>query len=139
MSSSEFAGSCLCGAVSYEITGTPFAFFHCHCRRCRKSNGTGHASNVLLKPESFTWTAGEDNLGGFQVPDAERFRTVFCKTCGSPLPRATPDLSMAVIPAGSLDTEPPLKPTARIFWDSRTDWSCAEGGVPAWAEYPEKP
>jgi hypothetical protein len=139
MSSSEFAGSCLCGAVSYEISGAPFSFFHCHCRRCRKSNGTGHASNILLKPESFEWTAGEDNLGGFKVPDAQRFRTVFCKTCGSPLPRVTPDFSLAVIPAGSLDTEPPLKPTARIFWDSRTDWSCAEGGVPAWPEYPEKP
>ena len=43
MSVSVFQGSCLCGTVSYEITGTPFDFFHCHCQRCRKANGTGHA------------------------------------------------------------------------------------------------
>lgn len=138
MSSSEFRGSCLCGAVRYEIIGTPFDFFHCHCHRCRKANGTGHASNLLVKPDSAKWTAGEDNLGGFKVPDALRFRTSFCTTCGSPLPRVAPDLSIAVIPAGSLDGDPPIKPTARIFWDSRTDWSCEAGSVPAWSEYPEK-
>ena len=138
MSSSEFRGSCLCGAVAYEIIGTPFDFFHCHCLRCRKANGTGHASNILVKPDSAKWTAGEDNLGGFKVPDAQRFRTSFCATCGSPLPRVAPDLSIAVIPAGSLDTDPPIKPTGRIFWDSRTDWSCEAGGVPAWSEYPKK-
>ena len=136
MPSSEFQGSCLCGAVSYKIVGTPFAFFHCHCHRCRKANGTGHASNILLKPEHGEWTSGEENLGGYKVPGAKRFRTAFCQTCGSPMPRFSPDSNLAVIPAGSLDSEPPLKPTARIFWDSRSDWSCAEGDLPAWPEYP---
>ena len=136
--SSEFRGSCLCGAVSYEIIGTPFDFFHCHCQRCRKANGTGHASNILLKPDSTKWTSGENNIGEFKVPDAERFRTTFCKTCGSPLPRFSPDLSFALIPAGSLDSESPLQPTARIFWDSRADWSCEAGSVPSWDRYPEK-
>lgn len=137
--STEFHGSCLCGAVSYEITGTAFDFFHCHCRRCRKANGTGHASNILLKPDSVTWLSGEENMSSFKVPDAARFRTVFCKTCGSPMPRFAPDLRFGVIPAGSLDSEPPLQPTARIFWNSRTDWSCEAGSVPSWPEYPPKP
>lgn len=139
MPSADFSGSCLCGSVRYEITGTPVDFFHCHCHRCRKANGTGHASNILLKPERVKWTAGEDKLGGFKVPDAKRFRTSFCTVCGSPLPRVAPDLSLAVIPAGSLDCEPPLMPTARIFWGSRTEWSCDDGGIPVWPEYPQKP
>lgn len=134
--SSEFRGSCLCGAVSYEIVGTPFDFFHCHCGRCRKANGTGHASNILVKPDSAEWISGEENLGGFKVPGAKRFRTSFCTTCGSPLPRFAPDMSLAVIPAGSLDSSPPLLPTARIFWDYRTDWSCEADSIPVWPEYP---
>jgi len=85
------------------------------------------------------WIAGEENIAGFKVPDAKRFRTSFCTTCGSPLPRVAPDLGFALIPAGSLDSDPPLQPTARIFWASRTAWSCDEGGVPAWDEYPQKP
>jgi hypothetical protein len=137
--SSEFRGSCLCGTVSYEIRGAPFGFYHCHCQRCRKANGTGHASNILLRPDSATWISGEENIASFKVPEAKRFRTAFCKTCGSPLPRIAPDLSIAVIPAGSLDNDPPLQPTARIFWGSRADWSCDAGSIPIWPEYPQQP
>ena len=137
MASAEYNGGCICGSVTYEITGVARGFYHCHCKRCRKSSGTGHASNIILKPETVNWTAGEDLLGRYKVPDAERFGTVFCTTCGSPLPRIAPDLSVAVIPAGSLDTEPPLEPTARIMYDSRAAWSCTDEGIPAWSEYPE--
>ena len=136
MTAAIFKGSCICGSVSYEITGEPSAFFHCHCSRCRKSSGTGHASNILLKPEAATWTAGEELLANFKVPDAARFRTVFCTRCGCPMPRVAPDLSIAVIPAGSLDNEPSIQPMARIMWDSRTDWSCEAGEIPCWPEYP---
>jgi hypothetical protein len=47
-----------------------------------------------------------------------------------------PELELVVIPAGSLDSAPPLAPQARIFWDSRADWSCAAGDLPVFAEYP---
>jgi len=40
-----------------------------------------------------------------------------------------------LIPAGSLDTQPPVSPQGRIFWDSREKWSC-EDALPVYAEYP---
>lgn len=129
-------GGCLCGAVRYVCSGEPARFYHCHCRRCRKASGTGHATNFMLKPGEVDWLQGEDRLGRYKVPDAERFATCFCQTCGSPLPRVVPELGLVVIPAGSLDSEPPLRPQARIFWDSRADWSCAAGDLPVFAEYP---
>ena len=136
VSQSTLAGSCLCGSVRYEISGNPRAFYHCHCRRCRKTTGTGHASNVILKPDAAKWLSGEELLESFKLPDAKRFRTVFCSKCGSPLPRIAPDLSLAVIPAGSLDESPAIDPTARIFWESRADWSCDASEIPVWPEYP---
>jgi hypothetical protein len=135
--SAKFSGSCICGSVRYEIQGDPRAFFHCHCGRCRKSSGTGHASNILLKPESAEWLSGEALLASYKVPDAERFRTVFCSQCGSPMPRIAPDRSVAVIPAGSLDSEPPISPTDHIMWGSRAEWSCDAGDIPHWPEYPD--
>jgi hypothetical protein len=113
--------------------------FHCHCERCRKSTGTGHASNVILNPDAAEWTEGEDLIGNFKVPDAKRFRTVFCKNCGSPLPRVAPDMSIAVIPAGTLDNSPEITPTGRIFQGFRADWSCDSTELPTWDEYPESP
>lgn len=135
VTSGVYTGSCICGSVKYEICGEFRALLHCHCGRCRKSSGTGHASNVILVPETVTWTAGEELLGGYRVPDAEHFRTVFCRNCGSPLPRVRPDRSIAVIPAGTLDVSPELKPTGRIFYASRTDWSCGDVALPVWNEY----
>lgn len=138
MSTAVFKGSCICSAVTYEIVGTPAGFYHCHCGRCRKASGTGHASNIIIRnPESAQWTAGEDLLGSFKVPNAERFRTVFCTRCGSPLPRVAVDMSMAVIPAGSLDTEPPLTASDRIMWDSRAAWSCDGTVLATWPTYPK--
>ena len=137
MSQSTLSGSCLCGSVRYEISGNPRAFYHCHCQRCRKTTGTGHASNIILKPDAAKWLSGEELLETFKVPDAKRFRTVFCSNCGSPLPRIAPDLSLAVIPAGSLDESPAIDPTARIFWESRAAWSCDASEIPVWPEYPD--
>jgi hypothetical protein len=136
VSQTTLSGGCLCGAVRYEISGEATRFYHCHCRRCRKATGTGHATNIMVKPNSVTWIKGEELLGQYKVPEAERFATCFCKNCGSPLPRIVPELSLAVIPAGSLDSSPGIEPQARIFWDSRVEWSCAAGDLPVYPEYP---
>ena len=130
-------GSCLCGAVQYTVTGEALRFYHCHCQRCRKTTGTGHASNLVMTPESaLRWVKGEDMLQRYDVPEAERFYNRFCKQCGSPMPRAVPELDAVIIPAGSLNCEPPMSPNGRIFWDSRASWSCSADGLPTYAEYP---
>lgn len=136
MTQTTFSGSCLCGAVQYEISGDPKRFYHCHCQRCRKATGTGHASNLIIKADTMNWLKGEASLARYKVPDAERFATCFCTQCGSPMPRFIPELGVTLIPAGSLDTAPALPPPARIFWDSRADWSCTAGDLPVFSEYP---
>lgn len=129
-------GSCLCGSVRYEITGEPTRFYHCHCQRCRKATGTGHASNVMIKSDAIRWLDGESQLRSYKLPEAERFGTHFCGNCGSLMPRQVPALGMVVIPAGSLDSDPGIEPMAHIFYESRAPWSCAAGGLPTFAEYP---
>ena len=137
MTDVNVTGSCLCGSVRYEISGAAQRFYHCHCQRCRKTTGTGHASNLLVKPAgSLTWLAGEELLRRYKVPEAERFHNCFCSHCGSPMPRVVPELDAVVIPAGTLDAEPPIQPQARIFWDSRAPWSCANDGLATFTEYP---
>lgn len=138
MSEVQLSGSCLCGSITYEIHGESLLFAHCHCQRCRKASGTGHASNIILKPVSVKWTAGEQLLRRYKVPDAKRFTAVFCSECGSSMPRVAADNSIAVVPAGSLDSDPGIRPDARIFQDSRAEWSCLGDDVPAFDTYPPK-
>ena len=137
MKSSKVSGSCLCGSVIYEVTGETIRFSHCHCQRCRKATGTGHATNLLLTPVTgITWLKGESLLQCYKVPEAERFYNCFCKRCGSPMPRTVPEIDAVLIPAGSLDTEPPVQPQQHIFWNSRAEWSCGTNGLPVFPEYP---
>lgn len=132
-------GSCLCGAVHYEAQpGETTRFFHCHCGRCRKATGTGHASNlILIKPASGGFTQGEELITRYKVPGAKRFSVTFCRVCGSRMPSFAPDGSIAMVPAGSLDTEPGLRPEARIFEGSKAPWSCDGQDVPGFDTYPE--
>ena len=137
MTGVDINGGCLCGSVQYKVSGDVLRFYHCHCSRCRKMTGTGHATNIMVKADTVEWIKGESLLGYYKVPEAERFYSQFCTQCGSPLPRCVPELGMVVIPAGSLDSDPGIKPEARIFWESRAEWSCEAGGLPVFPEYPE--
>lgn len=136
MTQTIFNGSCLCGTVRYEVVGEPKAFYHCHCSRCRKASGTGHATNLAIAADTIRWISGEDQLGFYKVPEAERFAQQFCRVCGSSLPRVVEDLGIVTLPAGSLDSDLDIMPQARIFWDSRTPWSCGGDGLKVFAAAP---
>lgn len=139
MNEQTFSGSCLCGSVAYEISGRVLRFVHCHCQRCQKATATGHATNILIKPEKVHWIAGESLLKYYKVPEAERFATNFCSNCGSLMPRIAPDMSIGVIPAGTLDHDPGILPEARIFGGSRAAWSCDAREMPVHETYPPSP
>jgi len=130
-------GSCLCGAVKYEVAGKATRFYHCHCSRCRKATGTGHASNLFLQPGTLSWLSGEELVTSFKVPQAVRFANTFCKTCGGRLPRQAAGSDLVMIPAGSLDDEAPIRPQAVIFAGSRAGWSCVDDVLPAYPQYPQ--
>jgi hypothetical protein len=136
MSESTIRGSCLCGAVKYEVAPPFKLMVHCHCSRCRKGTGTGHATNIIVDPGQLRWLSGETAIRRFDLPGAKSFAKWFCGNCGCPLPRHSRSGKM-VVPAGSLDTVPPIKPTDHIYWESRAPWGCPEAGLPTHAEYPQ--
>jgi len=74
-------GSCLCGAVSFTVTGPLSAPDACHCTSCRKHSGHYFASTDV--PRAALTIRGADNLTWFQ--SSEKVRRGFCSTCGSSL------------------------------------------------------
>ena len=128
-------GSCLCGAQQFVVTGEPVRFYHCHCSSCRKSTGTGHATNVFFDNAHLTFTGDSAEVKTFKLPEAQRFARTFCTRCGEPLPRMMPDGRQAFVPARTLDDEPNIKPQARIFQGSKASWSCTGDQVPCFPEY----
>ncbi|PMD49080.1 hypothetical protein L207DRAFT_560581 [Hyaloscypha variabilis F] len=55
-------GSCMCGAVKYEFTGSPAAKALCHCTDCQKWSGSAYTSNVAVPRSVFTLLSGKETL-----------------------------------------------------------------------------
>jgi len=131
-------GSCLCGAVAYEIDGAPQRFYYCHCSRCRRGRSAAHATNVFFKAESFRWTRGAELVADHHAAGAQFFAVAFCRRCGSALPRVNLERNIVNVPAGSLDSEPGISPMAHIYVDSRAPWDTIRGDIPQFAEMPAR-
>lgn len=127
------SGSCLCGAVMYEIEGDFEHFFLCHCNHCRKDTGSAHAANLFSTSASLKWVDGQDKVTSFNLPSTRHSRS-FCSVCGSALPCKQDNL--LVVPAGSLDTDLSIKPNAHIFVASRAIWDKELERFPAFELYP---
>ncbi len=131
-------GSCLCGAVSYQYQGPEMVFQYCHCSRCRKFTGSAHAANIIVDPKQFEWLQGEDMVGRFEHPEAKHFATCFCKQCGSSLPWMAQSGRAVIIPAGTLDQDPGIRPQQNIFWQSRAVWREEVDALPCHDELPPR-
>ena len=74
-------GSCLCGAVTFEVAGDLPPPDACHCTKCRK--WTGHLLAGTDVPRSALTVHGEGTVTWFR--SSEKVRRGFCSTCGSSL------------------------------------------------------
>jgi hypothetical protein len=132
----RLTGSCLCGEVAFAAT-SPVMMMNCHCSRCRLSRSSAHATNVFVPVEKFQWRKGERCIENYRLPGADRFGTAFCKLCGSLLPRiAGPHDDKINIPAGTLDSDPGMKPRGHIYTDSKAPWFTIEDALPQWPRLP---
>ncbi len=136
MENTEVAGSCLCGQVTYQYAGPVKVFQYCHCTRCQKFTGAAHAANVIVEPAQFDWLTGENLVGRFEMPGAKHFATAFCKNCGSSLPWLTQSGKAVVIPAGTLDGDPQIKPEHNIYLANRAPWYEAVDSILGYEELP---
>lgn len=126
-------GSCLCGAVRYEITGPLNGAGHCHCSMCRKAHGAAFATWTFIDPAQFRWTAGTGDVGRYaSSPGNER---CFCRRCGSPLAVAHSGEVREVVLA-NVDGDPGVRPAEHIFTGSKAPWHEITDGLPQHREWP---
>ncbi len=129
-------GRCLCGDVTFELSGSPEVVQNCHCSRCRRARGAAHATNAFFRNEQLAWLGGEESVVNFPLPGAKRFGQAFCRRCGSKLPRVVTSTGRVVVPCGSLDGSPGSAPRGHIFTASKAPWYEITDGLPQWEELP---
>ena len=129
-------GSCLCGAVRYEIDGPIGPAEYCHCSMCRKAHGTAFSANAEIASSSFRVALGAELISEF-ASSAQR-RKGFCQRCGSQVfIRRLDDPATLVITLGTLDSDPDTpRPTRHVFVDSKATWHDITDDLPRFRIYP---
>lgn len=127
------SGSCLCGAVRWSFEGRFTQLTHCHCTMCRKAHAAPFASYAVGPRAAFGYTAGASEKTGYL--SSPGFTRSFCSHCGSVLPN-TGLADVVAIPAGCLDGDPGIEPTAHIFTHWKAPWHAISDTLPRHDNYP---
>ncbi len=126
-------GSCLCGAVAFEVAGPIHGIWFCHCSKCRRANGAAFQAGAVCESASFRWLRGEERTAQYRMPSG--YRRAFCATCGSPAPMYVEDTPYVWLPVGALDGDPGIRPTHHIFVGSKAPWFEITDKLPQHAEH----
>lgn len=121
-----FDGGCACGALRYQITGSPFCAVHCHCESCRKATGSPMTSYFGVSRAQVAWN------GARSFYNSSRGVTrAFCGQCGTPMhymnTRWPGEMHLF---AATLDELTLYKPTAHVHWAERVPWLILDDGLP---------
>ncbi|HTH18165.1 MAG TPA: GFA family protein [Magnetospirillum sp.] len=130
-----YKGSCLCGAVEYEINGQLGPIVYCHCSRCRKANGSAFAAVSPVAASDFRIVKGAEGVRTYRTEAG--VHRVFCGTCGSPIIAKRENMPETVrVRIGTLDTPIDAKVSAHIFVGSKADWHDIHDDAPRYQERP---
>ena len=122
------AGSCLCGAVRYEIASAPLHMYCCHCTTCQKATGTAFAVNVLVAKDDFAIVAGRERLANFASSPGKR--RWFCSGCGSPIYSYGDGTAFVSVRCGTLDEDPTTRPSLHYYVASKAPWDEIHDDLP---------
>jgi hypothetical protein len=126
-------GSCLCGAVRFQVRPPFLRASHCHCSRCRKHSGTAVCTQARVPRERFALLQGADWIRAYGK--GEGAVKAFCVLCGSSLFGGDwPDGPEVSIRMGAFDDDPGIRPQFHTFVDSRAPWDEITDGLPRYRE-----
>ena len=111
-------GSCLCGAVRYEVTGALRDVVLCHCAMCRKTHG--HIGAYTATPKESLRLTEARGLKWYR--SSAHARRGFCSECGGSLFFDPVNKDYMAIAAGTLDPPTGLKTVVQLHVASASDY-----------------
>jgi hypothetical protein len=126
-------GSCLCGRVRYALDAAPWFINHCHCSMCRKVHGAAFGSFLHADGKSFRWLSDTATVRTWESSPGNL--RAFCTECGSNVPVLEDEGTHAIIPAGTLDDDPGVRPAVHIHVGSKAPWHEIADALPRFEEH----
>lgn len=119
-------GSCLCGAIKFNITNVGARIAHCHCNMCQKFHGAAFSTFAEVDKQDFNLTKGEGFISEY-IAENKTVRS-FCSNCGASLffesqyNRQDHSIEVALAAFDHVDVAHQIKPDAHIFTESKAQW-----------------
>jgi len=123
-------GSCLCGAVRYEVRGPLRDVLLCHCGMCRKTHG--HIGAYSAAPREALSIVEDRGLAWHRSSNVAQ--RGFCRECGATLFWQGDDRPMTSIAAGTLDAPTGLKTVLQIYVNHAGDYYEIDERIPQRAD-----
>jgi len=97
-------GTCFCGSVEIDVSGSPEAMGYCHCSSCRSWSGGPVNAFTLWKPDAVKVTKGAEHVKTFQkTPLSQR---QYCAKCGGHLMTSHPPIGLVDVFASTVPSVP---------------------------------
>jgi hypothetical protein len=122
-------GSCLCGAVEFEVEGDLSSVEACHCSQCRK--WTGHILASTEVARSALKIHGSEHISWFH--SSTKVRRGFCSTCGASLffdPTDQEKHNWIGISMGAFDKPTETEMALHVFVAEKGDYYEITDGLP---------
>ena len=125
----SYTGSCLCGAIQYQLTTELGPIEVCYCSMCRKASGGPLATNASVPAAAFHLRAGAEQLRGYESSPGEVRH--FCGRCGSPIYKTRADRPQTIrLRVGAINEPLNGRPVASYFTGSKCNWWEIHDGLP---------
>ena len=121
-------GSCLCGAIEFELQLPSKWCAHCHCGMCRRAHGAGYVTWVGFESDRFELLTGDHHLQWYESsPGARRG---FCSTCGSTmLFESTRWPGETHVALACIDDPIDREPASNAYMDNHVGWMPINHGL----------
>lgn len=127
-------GGCQCGAVRYEVSGTPKHVALCHCEGCRKSAGAPMVSWAAFSDDEVKVLQGETTTYN---SSGNTLRS-FCPSCGTGLFYRNEEYLPGIvdIQSATLDDPSVFPAGAHIQTAERISWMSDAHTLPEFERFP---
>lgn len=113
------SGHCLCGDVTWALTGTQIWSCLCHCSDCRRNTASPVTAFFGVHDADFSWTGTLPKTYA-SSPDVTRS---FCGTCGTPMAfNAVQYAGETYLYAATLDDPADFRPDMHVYYGEKLDW-----------------
>lgn len=120
-------GRCLCGRVTFEVTGPVQACVTCHCDSCRRQCSAPMTAYIGVADGTWRWSGATPKT--FQSsPGVTRS---FCDTCGTPMSFRSDTMSGVMhLYVAALDHPETCAPTLHVSHEEKLGWLRLADGLP---------